>query len=64
MANATTEEQRPLVRLVDRILAAKGAHPDVDTGELEEELDWLVYDLYSLSNKEITTVADDFRQAS
>lgn len=53
-------EQIKLVRLVDCILAAKVADPNADTGELDEEIDWLVYDLYGLTNEETAAVADFF----
>ena len=52
--------QRPLVRMIDRILAAKTANPAANIGELEEEIDWLVYDLYGLTNEETAAVADFF----
>ena len=52
--------QRQLVRMIDRILAAKAANPAADTGKLEEGIDWLVYDLYGLTNEETATVADFF----
>lgn len=52
--------QRPLVRVIDQILAAKAANPAADIWELEEEIDWLVYDLYGLSNEETAAVADFF----
>ena len=53
-------KQRPFVSLVDRILAAKVTDPAADTAELEEQIDWLVYDLYDLSNDETGAVADFF----
>ena len=53
-------EQLKLVRLADRVLAAKAADPKADTSELEEQIDWLVYDLYDLSNEETAAVADFF----
>ena len=53
-------EQLALVRLVDCILAAKAADPNADTSELEEEIDWLVYDLYGLTNEETAVVSDFF----
>ncbi len=56
----STEEQRPFVRLVDEILKAKAANPATDTAELEEEIDWLVYDLYSLTDEETAVVSDFF----
>ena len=54
----TAGEQRPFIALVDKILAAKAADPLADTSELEEKIDWLVYDLYDLTNEEVTAVAD------
>ena len=52
------EAQRPFIALVDRILAAKAADPQSDTSELEEEIDWQVYDLYDLTDEEVTVIAD------
>ena len=52
----TAAKQRPFVRLVDRILKAKAADTDADTTEIEEEIDWLVYDLYGLTNAEVAAV--------
>ena len=51
------EEQLPFVRLVDRILEAKAADPDADTGEREREIDRLVYDLYGLTEEDKAAVA-------
>ena len=53
----TVAEQRPFVRLVDRILRAKAADPGADTGEWEAELDRLVYELYGLTPEEVAAVA-------
>ena len=50
--NLTTEQQRPFVRLVDKILESK----DADTSNLERDLDRLVYDLYGLTEEEDTAV--------
>ena len=52
------EAQRPFVALVDEILAAKAADPHADTSEQEESIDWMVYDLYDLSDEEVTAIAD------
>ena len=49
-------QQRPLVRLVDRILEAKAANPAADTAELEAEIDRRVYGLYGLTDEEIAAV--------
>lgn len=56
----SADEQRPLARLIDRISAAKASNPAADTSELEEEIDWLVYDLYGLTNEETAVVEDYF----
>ena len=52
--------QRSLVRVIDQISAAKATDPAADTGKLVEQLDWLVYDLYDLTNEETAAVADFF----
>ena len=49
-------QQRPFVRLVDRILAAKAADPAADTADLEAEIDRLVHDLYGLTEEERTAI--------
>ena len=56
--------QRPLVRVIDQISAAKAADPAADTRKLEEQIDWLVYDLYGLSNEETAAVADFFQDGA
>ena len=52
----TVAEQRPFVRLVERIRRAKAADPAADTGEWEAELDRLVYALYGLTAGDIAAV--------
>ena len=52
----STAKQRPFIRLVDRILKAKAANPSADTGEMETEIDRLVYGLYGLTAGEIGAV--------
>ena len=49
-------EQRPFIRLVDDILAAKAADPSADTSAPEAEIDRLVYGLYGLDDEEMATV--------
>ena len=49
-------EQRPFIRLVDRILAAKRSDSKADTADLEAEVDQLVYRLYGLTDEEIAIV--------
>lgn len=46
------DEQKPFIKLVDRILAAKAKNPQADTNKLEEEIDELVYQLYGLTEEE------------
>ena len=48
--------QRPFVRLVDQILDAISDDPAADTSKFEGEIDELVYQLYGLTDEEITTV--------
>ena len=60
----TEEKQQPFVLLVDHILKAQDADPNADTSDLEEQIDWLVYDLYGLIYEETAAVADYFRDRS
>jgi adenine-specific DNA-methyltransferase len=46
------EQQEPLVRLVDQILAIKGVDISADVSVLEKEVDRLVYLLYGLNPRE------------
>jgi len=54
------DEKRTFAKAVDGILAAKSADPQADTSGLEEEIDWLVYDLYDLTDEETVIIADAF----
>ena len=51
-----TELQKPIIDLVDKILATKKPDASVDTSELEHKIDKLVYKLYGLTEEEITIV--------
>ncbi len=51
-----SEEQEPIERLVERILAAKAEDPNSDVTQLEREIDELVYELYDLTPDEIKIV--------
>ena len=53
---ASSEQQKPLERLVVRILAAKATDPSADTSALEREIDEIVYRLYGLTPDEIALV--------
>jgi len=48
--------QRPIIVLVDKILAAKKENPAADTTKLERMIDKLVYDLYNLTDKEVNLI--------
>ena len=52
----TPAQQKPIIALVDKILAAKKANPQADTSKDEAEIDRLVYALYGLSEDEIKIV--------
>lgn len=51
-----SQSQQPIIALVDKILAAKKADPQADTGAWEAEIDKLVYELYGLSYDEVLVV--------
>jgi type I restriction-modification system DNA methylase subunit len=50
------DEQKPFIKLVDRILTAKQRGAEADTRAMEREIDELVYQLYGLSQEEIKIV--------
>ena len=52
------EKQKPMERLVCRILAAQQKHPAADTSAMEREIDQQVYALYALTREEIKIVED------
>jgi len=52
------EKQKPMIALVDRILAAKQKNPAADTSALEREIDQQVYALYGLTPEEIKIVEE------
>ena len=54
--NVTPEQQVPIITLVDQILDTKCTNPDSDTSNLENEIDILVYELYTLTEKKIHIV--------
>ena len=51
-----TAKQRPFIHIVDSILQAKAANPGVNTRAAEVEIDQLVYQLYNLTDEEISLV--------
>ena len=56
--------QKPLVTLVDKILAAKGKDPLADTAKWEAEIDARVFHLYGLTEEEMLTVLNSFPKMS
>jgi adenine-specific DNA-methyltransferase len=52
----TTDLSRPLINVVDQILALKKSEPNSNTKAYEDEIDRLVYRLYNLSKEEIALV--------
>lgn len=52
------EQQQPTTSLVDKILTAKQENPQTDTSEWEKEIDQLVYQLYGLTDEEITIIEE------
>ena len=53
---APTEQQKPVERLVERILAVKQRDAGADVSAWEREIDALVYALYGLTPEEIKIV--------
>jgi len=49
-------QQQPIIKLVEKIVAAKAADPEADTSALEREIDRIVYELYGLTEEEIAIV--------
>lgn len=52
----TPEQEKPIAKLVTKILTAKRANSKADTSKLEREIDQLVYQLYGLTDEEIGIV--------
>ena len=50
------KDQKPFIKLVDKILSLKKSNPEADTSDLEAEIDMLVYELYGLSEEEIAVI--------
>ena len=53
---ATSDQQQPIIDLVDEILTKKKQDPSEDTTDLEGKIDKLVYELYGLTDEEIKVV--------
>ena len=55
---ADKDQRRPVVQLVDKILAVKQHDAEADTTALVQEIDRHVYALYGLTDDEIKLVED------
>ncbi|MBD3376986.1 hypothetical protein GF406_18305 [candidate division KSB1 bacterium] len=51
-------KQKPFISLVDKLLTAKKNNPDTDTTKLEDQIDQMVYSLYSLTGEEVAIIED------
>jgi hypothetical protein len=56
IAEADKENQKKIISLVDKIIAAKVKSPSADTSNYENEIDDIVYTLYQLTYEEIGIV--------
>lgn len=52
----TKEQQKEFIKIVDQIMLAKQQAPSADTTPLEEKIDNLVYDIYGLTEEEISLI--------
>ncbi len=52
----TTEDQQPVIELVERISSAKQENPQADSTEAERQIDKFVYALYGLTDTEVALV--------
>lgn len=56
VVDISINEQKPIIDIVNEIIAAKKSFPNADTTALEKEIDQLVYQLYGLTEDEIKIV--------
>ena len=59
----SAEKQHPFVEIAERIIEAKAADEDADTEEWERAIDRLVYELYGLTDEEVTAVEQSVASA-
>ena len=52
----STDEQKPFIKIVDKIIEAKEQNPSAETKDLENQIDQLVYQLYDLTEEEIKII--------
>lgn len=56
---ANIAQQEPIIELVNQILSAKKNNPQADTSDKENQIDFLVYQLYNLTYDEVLIVDPD-----
>ena len=54
--NLKLKQQKPFIKLVDKILALKSTNPTTNTTALEAQIDAMVYELYELTPEEVAIV--------
>ena len=52
----STDDQNEFINLVDEIMMRKSENPNSNTSEMEHKIDRLVYDLYCLTEDEISLI--------
>ena len=55
---ALSEEQQPIIELVEQILSAKQEDPEADSARVERQIDELIYALYGLTEAEIAMLEE------
>ena len=55
--NASRRQKQAVIECVNQILRLKDTVPDINTSELEDHLDLLIYQQYGLTGKEIKLVS-------
>ena len=56
IATCSEDQQKMIVAFVDEIIAEKSKDPRSDTYDIEQQVDQLVYEIYGLTDEEITIV--------
>lgn len=56
VAKASSDKQKSIINIVDKILSIKKSNPQANTTTLESKIDRMVYELYGLTKEEIAIV--------
>ena len=62
MRQQKLRKQKPIIDLVNKILAAKKANPQADTSSDERRIDLLVYHLYGLTFDEAKVIDESLTE--